>query len=480
MKQLATNNVPIVLSTSSRLLKKAAMFSVAVVALLAGQTAYSQSDEPDRTIYADVPFEMVQPWYKNPKRPVELVDEVVMRGTLRTTTRIWQTRPDHIDRFAFHANAVDIEGTSETTGQRYRINGSFSYDLRDPEVTFNPDGTFTVPDQEWKLRMHMVDPEPARLTSDLFGSTGATAAVIYYEPLPPTPCQRLLAPDGTPSITVHCGNISISYVGIATPYVYRVLSSGGSACTPGQSCVVPDGATLFNGYTGGYRPPLFMQVKAPIHTTFYRSVPVAKAVRMFCQTGNRPPLISGSSLAGGMFISSCRPIYSSTEPIKVWAEIKYEYYRYPNGNVNSPQLVTLLVNERPFTYRMDQRPMDQPPSITTFSVSAVSRINGRCASGAMCELMDGDVIYNTQLGDYERDLNLSVTANDPEGDPIVVEWFCQSGSYLAPITNQVGGFAKCTPGYIYPDAIRVYARVSDGNNFVWSDHRLLYMLEFLQ
>jgi hypothetical protein len=99
---------------------------------------------------------------------------------------------------------------------------------------------------------------------------------------------------------------------------------------------------------------------------------------------------------------------------------------------------------------MDERPMDQPPVINTFSVSAVSRINDRC------------------------------TASDPEGDPIIVEWFCRSGLNFAPITNQSGGLARCTAGYIWPDAISVYARVSDGNNVVWSEERLLYMLEFLQ
>ena len=444
---------------------------------ICGQTAYSQPDQPDRTIYADVPFEMVAPWFRNPKTRTDLVDEVVMQGTLKITMRIWQTSPDKIDRFALHANAVDIKGTSETTGQRYRINGSFSYDLIDPEVTFNPDGTFTVPDQPFQLRMHMVDPAPAQLTATVSGSSGAIAASIYHPPPAPVPCERVYAADGTPTTALDCGTAIFSYYILPLPYIYRVLSSGGDACVPGQICIVPDGATLFNGYTGGYTTPLFLQMKANM-ATYYGSSPGAKSARVYCQTGDGAPLVSSAFLFSTLFQGSCRPIYSSTEPIKVWAETTYQFYRWVSGE-NRTELATLVISEPPFTFYMDERPMDQAPVISTFSVSAASRINGRCEIGQVCELEDGDVIYNTQVGDFERDLFLSVTANDPEGDPIFVEWFCKSGSYLAPITNQLGGVARCTAGYIYPGAIEVYARVSDGNNSVWSERRILYMLEFI-
>jgi hypothetical protein len=178
-----------------------------------------------------------------------------------------------------------------------------------------------------------------------------------------------------------------------------------------------------------------------------------------------------------VIVGRCQPIYSATEPIKVWADVSYKYTRRLSSG--ALQEVTEVVKEKEFTFHMDERLVDQPPVITSFSVESVSRINGRCSIGAICELVDGDVIYNTQVGDYERDLTLRVTASDPEGDPIFVEWFCQSGSFFAPITAS-GGLASCTAGYIYPDAISVYARVSDGNNFVWTPQRLLYMLEFIQ
>ena len=128
---------------------------------------------------------------------------------------------------------------------------------------------------------------------------------------------------------------------------------------------------------------------------------------------------------------------------------------------------------------MDERPMDQPPVIQNFSVRATSRATGRCTPGELCELVAGDVIYNRQNGDYNPPLNLRLTATDPEGDPIQVEWFCQSGSYFAPITNLGGGQYSCNPGYLYPDPILIYAKVTDGNNVVWSQQRKLYMLEFL-
>ena len=165
--------------------------------------ARSQSGQIS-TVDVDVPFELRTPWF-NPAG-TEVVDEVLLQGTLHVTTQTWASAPEHIDRFALHANAVDVHGTSETTGQRFRLNGSFSFDLRDPDVTFNADGTFNVPLQEVSLRLHKVDPEPARLSQNLDLSTGATAVSIFVSPPGPVPCQRVFAPDGTPTASINCGN----------------------------------------------------------------------------------------------------------------------------------------------------------------------------------------------------------------------------------------------------------------------------------
>ena len=145
--------------------------------------------------------------------------------------------------------------------------------------------------------------------------------------------------------------------------------------------------------------------------------------------------------------------------------------------------MTTVIKEKEFRFRMDERLVDQPPVINTFSVKGRARVNSRCPIGEMCELMDGDLIFNTAEGDYDTPLELNLTASDPEGDPISIEWFCASGSYMAPITDPLGGSARCTPGYFYPGAILIYAKVSDATNVVWSTSsgmkRELYMREFI-
>ena len=178
-------------------------------------------------------------------------------------------------------------------------------------------------------------------------------------------------------------------------------------------------------------------------------------------------------------IGSCRPIYSATEPIRVWADVYYRHTeRLSSGSLRE---VTTIIKEREFRFYVDERLMDQPPTIHDLTVRAVSRINDRCAIGELCDLIDGDIIYNQQVGDYDPLLHMEMSASDPEGDPIFVEWFCRSGSSFAPVTNQGSLAASCTAPYNYPESIQVYAIVSDGNNFVVTlPVREFYMLEFIQ
>ena len=449
------------------------------IALMTAPRAYSQTNGP-LTAQADVPFEMVVPWYNRDRTEVE--DEVRLIGTLHVTTRTWAARSDHVDRFALHANAVDIHGTSETTGQRFRVNGSFSFDLRDPEGTFNPDGTFNVAMQPWSLRMHKVDPEPARLTEDLTGSTGATTAVVYSPPVS-VPCQRVFAADGTPTTSFNCGNFIYSYlVGGAAPTNYRVVVGSGSACVTGMPCVVPDGATLYNGFTGGYNPPLLGQISIFRYRTIVFGDETPQGVlrvNWHCRTGNQEAPTVSISTGSNLFVGSCRPIYSATEPIEMWAETVFRYYRYV-GAGQPMQEITAFTTEKVFTFHMDQRPVDLPPVIQGITVRSAARVADRCPIGTDCVLNDGDILYNGQVGDYGPALSMQLSASDPEGDPLIVEWFCRSGSYFAPITNQGSTSAVCNPGYIYPDPIQVYAKVSDGNNVVWvSQPREFRMLEFI-
>ena len=435
----------------------------------------AQSDEP-RTVEVDVPFEMMVPWHT---AAGELEDEALMTGTLHVTARTWAKTPGHVDRFALHANAVNIKGTSATTGQRFSVNGSFGYDLRDPEVTFNPDGTFNVPPQPWKLKFHKVDPEPARLTNDVFGSTGATAAAIGPPPPISTPCQRVLDPDGNPTPTIFCGNFKITYFYTQKPTLYRVVSSGGAACTPGTICVVPDGATLFNGETGDYNPPLFGMIR--IYTG---NVPWgaggqgAYSVKWHCRVGGQefsPGTISSGS---GTYIGRCDPPYSATLPVEMWAETKFRYWDQI-GYTNVYQEITADTTERVFRFKWDRLAINLPPIIQAVTIRSTARVGVRCPIGSLCELNDGDILFNGVEGDYAATVSMEVAAVDPEGDPMTIEWFCKSGSTIYNITNQGSANAQCSTTYNYPNPVDIYVRVTDSTNEVVSDPRQFYFLERL-
>jgi hypothetical protein len=441
---------------------------------------FSQTSQP-RTVEADVPFEMMAPWFTPDG---ELEDEVRLVGTLHVTTRTWATRPDHIDRFALHANAVDIHGTSTTTGQRFRLNGSFRYDLRDPEVTWNPDGSFDVPPQPWKLMLHKVDPEPARLTKDLFGVTGATGAAVTNAPPPlgTLPCERLLGPNGEPLAWVKCGeSLKFYYYYAVRPSMYRVASSGGSACVPGTTCVVPDGATLFNGETGGYNPPLFGQIKIYNQANVANGVdPGAYSVKWHCRTGSQTAPVATSAFSGGLYIGRCSPIYSPTEPVEMWAETKFVLGGYV-GFTNSYTSFIAVVTERVFRFKCDARAVNLPPIIQGITVRAVARVGDRCPIGTECELNNGDTLFNGREGEYSNNLSLQISASDPEGDALIIEWFCKSGSIVYNVTNQGSTSAQCSASYNGLHPVEVYARVSDGTNEVlFNPPRIFYFLPLEQ
>jgi hypothetical protein len=155
-----------------------ALMSVLVVLFFgfaAVQPAIPYDDEPDTVIDRNVPFEMWAPWYNSDNTEVE--DEVLLRGQMHVVIQVWLSGEDHIDRVTFHVNAVGVNGTSETTGQRFRLTGGYTKDLQDPDITLNPDGTIDLPFLEGDLQISKVDPEPARLTQVL--SAGGTAGVVF-------------------------------------------------------------------------------------------------------------------------------------------------------------------------------------------------------------------------------------------------------------------------------------------------------------
>jgi hypothetical protein len=273
---------------------------------VAAQPARAQSN-PFTSISDSMPVEILAPWFDRERTEVE--DEVVLRGSLHFTVRVWKTGV-HVDRFQFHGNVVDVHGTSEATGQRFRLNGAVSFDLLDPAVTYNPDGTFNLPPQDVKFFLHKVDPEPARLDSYL-GATISYAGASYYG------------------------------IGLSTPptvYDVRVLA-GGPACPIGR-CDVPNGAILFNGYTGDYYLPLQMMAKR-----FPGGI-----IQWHCTTGNvEAPVITYN---GGQY-GFCTPFYSATEPITVYATTSEGLSA---GSLNTSR-----------TYRMLERPIGGTPEIQSYN-----------------------------------------------------------------------------------------------------------------
>ena len=435
------------------------LLAVAIFAGWAAPRVNAQSNVPG-TVEADVPFEMRVPWFNREHTAVE--DEVTLRGTLYIVNKVWMSSTTHVDRITIHVNAVDIHGTSETTGQRFRLNGSSSVDLRNPDVTFNADGTINLPPAQYKLFLHKVDPEPARLDSLPFGGSGTTTPASYWNtnptPLPPRQCSRVYLADGTPTGWVDCGGFRWS--SWLTPIVYldRVYASGGAACPSTGLCQVPNGATLFNGFAGDYNPPLLMKA-----LSWTERSGTAK-FEWHCKTGN----LDAAVVSEGGF-SRCTPVYSATDPVIVYANVIYRIYMYEYTRY---ALQTITVPTAPHVFHYLDRP-NQPPVIEAFSVKTT--IGSGCLDIGPCEVPDGAVLFNGTEGDYYLPLFLSLSARDPDGDPISVQWHCKAGNQEVAITDLGDGTFSCNP-YAPGESITVYAVVSDGVHEVTSEVRTYSML----
>ena len=441
------------------------LLAVAVFAGWAAPQANAQSNVPS-TVEADVPFETRVPWFNRDHTAVE--DEVTMRGTLHIVNKVWQSSPTHVDRITIHVNAVDIHGTSETTGQRFRINGSASTDLRNPDVTFNADGSINLPPAEYRLLFHKVDPEPARVDATLSGGSGTSRPAMYVTPntTPPPPkrCERVYLPDGTPTGWVDCGNFRWSTWLKPIVYLDRVYVGSGAACPSSGVCQVPDGATLFNGYAGDYNPPLFMKAFSWWESRGY------VRLQWHCKTGN---LEAPIFFEGGF--AKCSPLYLPGTPITVYADVSYSVYMYLEEGQYGLQ--NFIVPTAPHVYHYLERQIDHAPVIEDFSVMA-HRGPRTCAEGHPCPAPDGAVLFNGIEGDYYPPLYLSLRASDPDGDPIVsVQWYCKTGDQDAEVTDLGGGTFSCNPIYSSVDPIKVYAVVSDGVHEVTSEVRTYLMLQ---
>jgi hypothetical protein len=126
-------------------------------------------------------------------------------------------------------------------------------------------------------------------------------------------------------------------------------------------------------------------------------------------------------------------------------------------------------------------PENGPPVIdpSSFSVRAYRgpRDPYSCGTGYYCEVPNGGVLYNGQVGDYYPPLYLSLSASDPEGDPLTVQWFCKTGTQQALVTDEGDGTYSCEPLYSPSDPIKVWAVVSDGVTSVDSEVRTFVMLQ---
>jgi hypothetical protein len=105
-------------------------------------------------------------------------------------------------------------------------------------------------------------------------------------------------------------------------------------CLPGFYCEVETGDYIYNGYGGDFVSPLIMQLRASEHAI----------VQWYCQTGDDFATVTDNG--DGSY--SCTPIYSATQPIKVYA-----YVSWPPG-VDEGPLPTIASEVR--TYYMLQAP----------------------------------------------------------------------------------------------------------------------------
>lgn len=97
-------------------------------------------------------------------------------------------------------------------------------------------------------------------------------------------------------------------------------------------------------------------------------------------------------------------------------------------------------------------PPNAPPVISSFSIKDKNGL----------EVPEGGVLYNGQEGDFYSPLRLTVSASDPNGDPLLITWSCVTGSYRAPVIDHGDGTYGCSPGYSSQKPIRVGVEVSDG------------------
>lgn len=97
-----------------------------------------------------------------------------------------------------------------------------------------------------------------------------------------------------------------------------------------------------------------------------------------------------------------------------------------------------------------------------------------------CEMPNNSFFFNGQTGDWRPPLIMSLSASDPEGTPVTVQWSCRTGTQQAVVTNLGGGSYSCNPLYLEdsvgnPLPITISVVVSDGVNQVRQELRTYFM-----
>jgi hypothetical protein len=101
-----------------------------------------------------------------------------------------------------------------------------------------------------------------------------------------------------------------------------------------------------------------------------------------------------------------------------------------------------------------------------------------CISRTNCRVPYGAILYSGGVGEFRGPLTMTVSAADPNGDPLTTKWFCTAGANSYPVSNNGDGTFSCDPyttSFAMP--IAVWAEVSDGVTTVRSETRHFFMLD---
>lgn len=142
-------------------------------------------------------------------------------------------------------------------------------------------------------------------------------------------------------------------------------------------------------------------------------------------------------------------------------------------NVQGPRNVEVSAKDsfgttftRSVTINVGPPPSNRKPVIDldSFKIfAATGHRSSNCVTGISCEVPDDSLLYNGAndvIGDYHAPLTMQMDVSDPEGDPFIVHWFCQTGDQFAPIIYDGEGFPTCEPLYSATQPIYVYASIS--------------------